>query len=291
MKALSIIFTFLLIIICSGLVNGQNAQNVNKTTAEQVIATIIKNTGSNVIPKTVDVIKEGDPKTPVNGIVTCMFATMDVLKQAVSKNCNLIIVHEPLYYNHLDETKMFQNDQVFLEKKQFINDHKLVIWRFHDYIHSMKPDGIETGMVSKLGWKEYTVKGTTNQFVLPETTLKELLKNLKQVFPKNAFYVVGNPDMKLKNVRLAAGAPGSARHISLLEDKNVDVVIGGEAQQWETYEYMRDAVDQGRNKAVIFLGHINSEEAGMDYCSLWLKSFIKNVPVYFVECGPSFWSY
>lgn len=291
MKALSIIFTFLLIIICSGLVNGQNAQNVNKTTAEQVIATIIKNSGSNVIPKTVDVIKEGDPKTPVNGIVTCMFATMDVLKQAVSKNCNLIIVHEPLYYNHLDETKMFQNDPVFLEKKQFINDHKLVIWRFHDYIHSMKPDGIETGMVSKLGWKEYTVKGTTNQFVLPETTLKELLKNLKQVFPKNAFYVVGNPDMKLKNVRLAAGAPGSARHISLLEDKNVDVVIGGEAQQWETYEYMRDAVDQGRNKAVIFLGHINSEEAGMDYCSLWLKSFIKNVPVYFVECGPSFWSY
>lgn len=291
MKALSIIFTFLLIIICSGLVNGQNAQNVNKTTAEQVIATIIKNTGSNVIPKTVDVIKEGDPETPVNGIVTCMFATMDVLKQAVSKNCNLIIVHEPLYYNHLDETKMFQNDPVFLEKKQFINDHKLVIWRFHDYIHSMKPDGIETGMVSKLGWKEYAVKGTTNQFVLPETTLKELLKNLKQVFPKNAFYVVGNPDMKLKNVRLAAGAPGSARHISLLEDKNVDVVIGGEAQQWETYEYMRDAVDQGRNKAVIFLGHINSEEAGMDYCSLWLKSFIKNVPVYFVECGPSFWSY
>jgi putative NIF3 family GTP cyclohydrolase 1 type 2 len=291
MKALSIIFTFLLIIISSGLVNGQNAQNVNKATAEQVIATIIKTTGSSVIPNTVDVIKEGDPKTTVNGIITCMFATMDVLKQAVSKNCNLIIVHEPLYYNHLDETKMFQNDLVFLEKKKFINDHKLVIWRFHDYIHSIKPDGIETGMVSKLGWKEYAVKGTTNQFVLPETNLKELLKNLKLVFPKNSFYVVGNPDMKLKNVRLAAGAPGSARHISLLEDKNVDVVIGGEAQQWETYEYTRDAVDQGRNKAVIFLGHINSEEAGMDYCSLWLKSFIKNVPVYFVECGPSFWSY
>ena len=63
------------------------------------------------------------------------------------------------------------------------------------------------------------------------------------------------------------------------------LLLAGEAQQWETYEYMRDAVDQGRNKAIIFLGHINSEEAGMDYCSLWLKSFIKNVPVYFVECG------
>jgi putative NIF3 family GTP cyclohydrolase 1 type 2 len=268
-----------------------HGQNVNKLTAEQVIATIIKNTGSSTIPNTVDVIKEGDPKTPVEGIITCMFATMDVLKQAIAKNCNLIVVHEPLYYNHLDDTKALQNDQVFLEKQRFITDHKLVIWRFHDYIHSMKPDGIETGMITKLGWKDYLVKGTSNQFVFPETTLKELLKSLKQVFPKNAFYVVGNPDMKLTNVRLAAGAPGSARHISLLENKNVDVVIGGEAQQWETYEYMRDAVEQGRNKAVIFLGHINSEEAGMDFCATWLKSFIKDVPVYFVEGGPSFWSY
>jgi putative NIF3 family GTP cyclohydrolase 1 type 2 len=279
------------ITIGSGLLHGQNSQNANKITAEQMIATIIKNTGSPVIPNTVDVIKEGDQKTPVTGIITCMFGTMDVLKQAVDKNCNLIIVHEPLYYNHLDETKMLQNDPVFQEKKKFINDNKLVIWRFHDYIHSMKPDGIETGMINRLGWKDYLVKGTSNQFVMPETTLNDLLKNLKHVFPKNAFYVIGNPDMKLTNVRLAVGAPGSARHIGLLEDKNVDVVVAGEAQQWETYEYMRDAVDQGRKKAIIFLGHINSEEAGMEYCCTWLKSFIKDIPVFYIEKGPSFWSY
>ena len=286
MKALSIILSAMFVAIFSGL-NGQNSH----TTAEQMIAGIIKNTGSHVIPNTVDVIKEGDPKTEVTGIVTCMFATMDVLKQAVEKHCNLIVVHEPLYYNHLDETSMFQNDPVFLEKKLFITDNKLVIWRFHDYIHSMKPDGIETGMVNKLGWKNFEVKGSTNQFVIPETTLQDLLKNLKKVFPKNAFYVIGKPDLKVKNVRYAAGAPGSIRHIKLLEDDNVDVVLAGEAQQWETYEYMRDAVDQGRKKAIVFLGHINSEEAGMDYCCTWLKTFIHDIPVFFIESGPSFWSY
>ncbi len=286
MKTLSIFLSVMFAAIFSGL-NGQNPH----ATAEQVIAAIIKNTGSQVIPKTVDVIKEGDPKTEVTGIVTCMFATMDVLKQAVDKHCNLIVVHEPLYYNHLDETSTLQNDPVFQEKKRFITDNKLVIWRFHDYIHSMKPDGIETGMVNKLGWKNFEVKGSTNQFVIPETTLNDLLKNLKNVFPKNAFYVIGKPDLKVKNIRYAAGAPGSAIHIRLLEDNNVDVVIAGEAQQWETYEYMRDAVDQGRKKAIIFIGHINSEEAGMDYCSTWLKSFIHDVPVYFIESGSSFWSY
>jgi putative NIF3 family GTP cyclohydrolase 1 type 2 len=291
MKTLRVISSLLIFIFISAGLQGQNSTVEKTTTAGKVIATIINNTGSRQLGNTVDVIKAGNPDTQVTGIITCMFATMKVLKQAVDRNCNLIIVHEPLFYNHLDETKRFENDPVFLEKQQFINDHKLVIWRFHDYIHSMTPDGIETGMVAKLGWKSYVVKGTTNRFVLPETTLKELLADLKMVFPKNAFYVVGNPDMKLTNISFAAGAPGSATHISLLEDKNTDVVLAGEAQQWETYEYARDAVDQGRKKAVVFLGHIPSEEAGMDFCATWLKNFIKDVPVYFVESGSSFWSY
>jgi putative NIF3 family GTP cyclohydrolase 1 type 2 len=297
MKGLSLIFSSVNLFCILSSVTGQQSattgiQTVNGySSAGKIIETIIGNTGSRKISGTVDIIKEGDPQTDIKGIATCMFATMDVLKQAVEKNCNLIIAHEPLYYNHLDETKQFQNDQVFLQKKQFIREHKLVIWRFHDYIHSMKPDGIETGMVMKLGWQNYLVKGSTNRFIMPETTLSELCKSLKTIFPKNAFYVVGNPDLKLTKVSMAVGAPGSGMHIRLLEDKNTDVVLAGEALQWETYEYSRDAVLQGRNKAVIFLGHIPSEEAGMEYCATWLKTFIKDIPVTFIESSPAYWTY
>ena len=291
MKTLSPIFLVTFMSFCSVSIHGQNAVIGKSSTAAQVIAAIIKNTGSSPVQNTVDIIKEGDPETVVKGIVTTMFATMDVLKQAVSKNSNLIIVHEPLYYNHRDETTQFQNDPVFLQKQRFIKDNKLVIWRFHDYIHRMQPDGIMSGMVTKLGWKNYVVDGHLDQYKIPETTLSGLLKNLKQIFPKNSFYVVGNPEMKLSKVRFAAGAPGSASHIKLLEDNNVDVVLAGESPQWETYEYTRDAVSQGRNKAIIFLGHIASEEAGMDFCAGWLKGFIKEIPVHLIESGPSYWSY
>ena len=77
----------------------------------------------------------------------------------------------------------------------------------------------------------------------------------------------------------------------MLENDSVDVVIAGESPQWETYEYARDAVSQGRNKAVIFLGHIPSEEAGMDFCAQWLRSFIVDIPVYFVESKASYRTY
>jgi putative NIF3 family GTP cyclohydrolase 1 type 2 len=269
----------------SSSIKGQNA------TATQIITEIIKSTGSAKVAGTVDIIKEGNPETTVTGIVTTMFATMDVMKKAVAEKCNLIIVHEPLYYNHQDEVTQFQNDKVYLEKKKFIKNNNLIIWRFHDYIHRMQPDGIMSGMVSKLGWKDFVVNGNTSQFLIPETTLTGLLKYLKTKFPEYTFNVVGDPEMKLSRVRFAAGAPGSSSHIRLLQDNNVDVVLAGESPQWETYEYMRDAVDQGRKKAIIFLGHIASEEAGMEFCAEWLKGFIKNIPVQFVESGPSYWSF
>jgi putative NIF3 family GTP cyclohydrolase 1 type 2 len=146
-------------------------------------------------------------------------------------------------------------------------------------------------MALKLGWLKYTDGKKVERFVLPETTLKELLQTLKKAFPLNTFNVVGDPEMKLTKVAFSAGAPGSTVHISLLEDNNIDVVIAGEVPQWETYEYMRDAVSQGRKKAIIFLGHVTSEEPGMEYCAQWLKGFIKDIPIHFVESGPSYRTY
>ena len=291
MKTISAFILLLFLPVTASICQTKHLTKADENRASAVIEKIIAGTGAVKIPQTVDVIKEGSPGTVVKGIATTMFATMDVLKKAVEMKCNLIIVHEPLYYNHTDRTDQLSADPVFLEKKKYINDNNLVIWRFHDYIHSMKPDGIESGMAKKLGWEKYEVRGSLEKFLIPETTLKGLLDYLKGIFPKNAFYVVGDPSLKVSHISFACGAPGSMAHINFLEKEDTDVLLAGEAQQWETYEYMRDAVSQGRKKAAIFLGHIASEEAGMEWCAGWLKSFITDIPVIYIESGPSYWSY
>lgn len=255
----------------------------NSLKAGEVINKIIKQTGCEIIPNTVDTIKEGDVSAEVTGIICCMFATMDVLETAVEKNCNLIIVHEPLYYNHEDKTDNLKDNSVYLEKHRFIKENNLVIWRFHDYIHFMQPDGIMEGMITKLDWKKYQIKKYPGLFELPELSLESLLVSLKQKFNGNTFQYVGKLNQPVKKIFLLPGAPGGESHIAALAHKEIDVIITGEAPQWETYEYTRDAVDQNRNKAVIFLGHLISEEAGMLHCSHWLKSFITNIPVHYME--------
>lgn len=262
-----------------------------KQKAGELVQSIIKETGAATVPNTVDVIKEGSPDTKVTGIVTCMFATMEVLQKAVELHSNLIIVHEPLYYNHPDSTSFFQHDSVFLAKKKYINDHQLVIWRFHDYIHSIQPDGIMSGIVDKLGWAKNATAGNAYKFTFPGITVAQLLQQLKKAFPKNTVNVVGDRNLKISGLMFIPGASGMEAHITALRDSSIQAVVAGEVEQWETYEYVRDAVLQGKKKAVVFIGHINSEESGMKYCAAWLGKFIHNIPIHFVECKSSYWNY
>lgn len=65
-------------------------------------------------------------------------------------------------------------------------------------------------------------------------------------------------------------------------------MVIGEAPEWESLAYVNDAFQAGLPKAMIILGHSVSEEAGMDYCATWLRSFIKELPVYFIPSGDPF---
>ena len=68
------------------------------------------------------------------------------------------------------------------------------------------------------------------------------------------------------------------------------MLLVGETREWETVEYAADAVTQGRNKALIVIGHVPSEQGGMEECTRWLKEFVKEVPVEFVATKEPFWT-
>ncbi|MFW5831057.1 MAG: Nif3-like dinuclear metal center hexameric protein [Prolixibacteraceae bacterium] len=257
-------------------------------TPKDIVKLIKKKVTCEWSDKTVDTFKAGNPDTKLTGIATCMFADMNVLKEAVKKNCNFIITHEPTFYNHLDETTDLQNDPVFREKMKFIEDNQLVIFRFHDHIHSTEPDGIYKGMIREMGLENCSENGSLSNFTIPKTALKKFTKRLQNKLDIENVRVIGNPEMEFTRLAFSAGAPGGKRHIKTLASPDVEVLIAGEASEWETYLYANDAVQQGKNKAVIFLGHIKSEEAGMKYAAGWLDKFIHGVPVIFIENKPNF---
>jgi putative NIF3 family GTP cyclohydrolase 1 type 2 len=259
-------------------------------TAQEAINRILAANGVPPIAHTVDTIKAGDPQTPVTGIVTTFLDTYQVLQRAVADGKNLIVTHEPTFYNHLDDmTLLGSNDPVEAQKLAYIREHHLVVWRFHDAWHQHHPDGILEGMTEEIGWTPYQDKTEPHLFTLPATTVEQLVDSLHEKLGSRTMRIIGDPKMQVTHIALLPGASGLERQVKMLERDDVQVLVAGEASEWETVEYVRDAVAQGRRKALILLGHEVSEEGGMEYCATWLKGVFPGMPIEFVPAGQPFW--
>lgn len=260
-------------------------------TARHVIDRIKANVGVPWSEQTVDTIKAGDPDTPVTGIALTMMATLDVLQRAAATGHNLVVTHEPTFYDHLDPTDglVKENDPVTTAKLKFIAEHHMVVWRFHDFSHRKRPDLIQTGVLRALGWSAYQDKDTPWIVRTPETTLSAMAADIRKRLAPHALRVVGDPALKVTTVALVPGAAGFPMHRKALQRDVVQVLVIGEAREWETVEYVDDAVAAGHKKALIVIGHIPSEQPGMDDATRWLKTFVTEVPVTFVPAKDPFW--
>jgi len=284
----------LLLLAATSSIGANSAAAQDKPlTAREVISRIQAHVGIPWQQETVDTFKAGNPDAQVHGIAVTMMATLDVLQRGAAAGQNLIITHEPTFYNHLDkpdELEQKENDPVLAAKRAFIQEHNLVIWRFHDHWHRMKRDGIEAGMARALDWEKF--QDATNQylFVIPETDLEHLAAELNSGLKIHVIRVVGDPKLKVNKVALVPGSSGFAKETRALEMSGVQVLVTGESREWETVEYVADAVTEGKPKALIILGHIPSEQPGMEECARWLKTFVTEVPVEFVPAREPFWA-
>lgn len=258
----------------------------NQITVGEIMDVFIKEVPNAPFKTTVDTLKAGNRDIKVTGIVTTTFATVTVIKKAIELKANFIIAHEPTFYNHLDDTDWLKNDEVYQYKANLLKQHGIAVWRNHDYIHTHQPDGVKQMVVKKLGW-EKNFDTTTNIAILPATTLQQLINHAKQKLAIKMVRYNGDLQQPCKKVLLMPGAAGGKRQMEALIKEQPDVLICGEIQEWETAEYVRDAIASGQQLSLIVLGHIASEQPGSEYMATWLKENFPALRTTFVPTTPS----
>ena len=256
--------------------------------AGEVMRRVISATGATPPTNTVDTLKAGDENTVVTGIATTFMDTYAVLEKAVASGKNLIITHEPTFYNHPDDLGPLADDPVQKQKLAYIREHHLVVWRFHDMWHLRRPDGILAGMARQFGWESYQSDSDPHRFTLPRMTVAQIAAALQAKTGARAIRIVGDRQMAVTQVVLLPGASGEEKQVKALEQDGVELLVAGEAREWETVPYVQDAAAQGRHKALILLGHEVSEEAGMEECARWVKTVAPGIPVEFIPAGEPF---
>lgn len=258
-------------------------------TIQQAIDFIFTAVPGAPFPGTVDSVKLGDPSQPLRRIAVCFLASMDVIEQAIQQDANFLITHEPTFYNHLDDIGFLHGNPVYAAKRRLIEESGLVVWRFHDTLHSLRPDPTLVGMANELGWADYGVPEQPSVFRLPAPLpLRQLAQHVQTSLDAAGLRVVGELDRPCQTVAIMAGSPGAKWQIQALAAPGVDALITGEISEWETSEFARDARSQAAGKALIVTGHAASEEPGMRWLVPWLEQRFPGVPVGFIHTGSAF---
>ena len=237
----------------------------------------------------VDRIVAGDADIQVTGIATVMMATLDAFKAAAAKRLNLVITHEPTWWSHQDTVTQLQNDPLYRTKLEFIRAHNMASFHFHDHWHARQPvDGINEGMARQMDWVRYRDPANSKRYVLPTTSLRDFARSFQKKLGDRTLRVIGDPAMPVSKVITSWGNCSAFPGIPLL-DGDCDVLVIGEAQDWDLIAYAGDLVASGRKKALIVLGHVVSEQWGMKFAAEWLHGFVPEVPVRFVPIIEPYW--
>jgi len=267
---------------------GFGPAHTGPITALQFIARILDSTGASNRAKTVDHVSAGDPTTAVAGVATMAMASLDCLKRAAASGHNLIVTYEPGFWSGNDDLDRLEGNALFLEKRDFIRVHNLVVFNLHDHWRDRMPDGVAAGMADALGWSQYQ-SGKDALFRRAPLNLLELASELQTKLNDPALRVVGDPKLVVRNVAASWGNAAQMPAIELLNGA-ADVVVVGYTHEWEAVEYAQDMIASGQAKALILLGEVASVEFGMRACADWLKGFISEVPVAFLPARDGYWT-
>ncbi len=257
---------------------------------EKSVMKVLEQEGT--VPKTVDLLYAGDPSQNVSGICCTFMATFPVLEEAKKRGANLIITHEPTFYSGDDQTGWLKDDPVYQKKERWLKENNMAVWRLHDMLHLFQPDMIVQGTLSKLGWTENAAFDTANNVVVSfedgAYPKESLSADLREKLGCQVIRTTGNMRGNVRKVGLMVGASGGKPQIALAGAYDLDALVCGEIHEWETAAYVGDAHHAGKEIALYVIGHQESETAGMEYLTDWLKEKLAglDIPVSYIDSKP-----
>lgn len=251
--------------------------------------------GNQISPEsTRDQILYGNPNQDCTGIVITCFASIEVIQKAINENANLIICHEALFWNRGDETEWLSNNTTFQKKKTLLDEHNIVVWRNHDYIHSgikindTYVDGIFYGLIQHLQWQDMMISEL--EFEFNNVSLNTISSHLISKLGLNGLRIVGATDNNINKLKIAGHVMGNDnRFITEMDEENIDAYIVLELVDYTLSEYVRDSTQLGIPKSLISVGHFNLEEYGMAYMLEYMPSTITDtIHCSYVQSGDTF---
>ena len=263
------------------------ARRVAELTVQQLIDRIRGAIGVPWREKTVDGIKAGDASIAVTGVAVTVAGRLENLRRAAAAGCNLVITHEPVFYGANDEPGNRASDAVYLAKKAYIEQAKLVVWRFSDHWNARQPDPRVVALATALGWTTGAAgDGISRISEMPFSSVMAHVRTRLAI--SGGMRSIGAPDMRVRTVLLSPGTTDLPSTVAKLP--GADVILAGEPREWEVVPYLLDARENGAAKGLIAIGRSVSEEPGMRACADWIRTLAPGLRVEAIPVSDPYWT-
>ncbi len=215
------------------------------------------------------------PDSPVTGILLALDIDQTVLREALDRNCEMIITHHPLFFSPLKRIDAADPRSALILS---IIEKRISLFSLHTNLDRVYYDRLGRA----LGFPEGRVLLESRQnadagapgfgtLTGPDSpiTLRELLKRIKERLDLEFIVYSGDPDMEITTVALLNGSGGSSID-RIIRTTGADCIITGDVG----YHHCRAAA--GRHAAVIDAGHFGTERILLPYLREQLAGALKS---------------
>ena len=251
--------------------------------------------------KTRDKVLYGDPDKECTGIVTTIYASVDVIRKAHELGANFIISHEALFWNRGDQQDWLIENQnkTYEEKRRLLDEYGITVWRFHDHIHSGIPyngdyiDGIFYGLAQETGWTNAKIKEELSGAIYvecdPPTTPRQVAEQIRKAWNISGMKCIGNMDAEVRKI-MVCGHVNEGMDIkpliNIVDKEDINLLLPLELIDFTLTEYVKDSGQLGFNRAILAPGHFNLEEPGMKYILNYIDDALgEHIDTHFVQAG------
>ena len=110
---------------------------------------------------TVDKIKSGDGNKTIKKVAVCWYPSIKTIQSAIDAKCDLLVTHEPTWWDHFDEPGGWRQKSPGLKKTQMLEESGLVIARLHDTWDNWPKIGIRDSFAKGLGLDKFIAEDKT----------------------------------------------------------------------------------------------------------------------------------
>lgn len=230
-----------------------------------------------------DGFKAGNPDSEVRGIAVSWQSSWPALKMAHEVGCNLFVTHEPTFYVHMDDDRSVFEYPHVRDKRQWLEDTGMVIYRCHDVWDAIPGIGIVQAWARQLGFDEPPVSERLfYQAHQVDCTVREMAERIKErcaPIGQTSVEILGDPE---KHITCVAIGTGAITHLQTMQEMGADCAIltdDGMAY-WSAGCWALDS-----DYPLIVVNHATAEEPGMVTLAEYLANAFPDVPVTHIPRG------